>query len=426
MNQTKGSELTLYRNWMQSVLPASQTVETRNFMESAKELLLHHVFDVLRPGALNWKKIDQKPTNYFRKLSNLTVLWEAMRDHGIVIVSVRPSDVLEGKQSAVFAVIWNFMRLYYTEHVNTQGSVEDNAVLQWASKFADPLFKSNSCTVDEIINGDDRDFFYTSLIFDQQANKLEVNKEQFGKEVAILTCGDTENIPFGNTTQQYDTFEQKFKRDEKLSSFQKNIQSEQTNIKGDEFGDNIMTFADFESLSLLIQPSDNKEKPQPLFGLFSVVESQTVQESSHPPESKKSIKNILAKHVLERFNKAQRIKAEIDLFVNKIDKLPENNDQNDEIDIGSLIFEVKASSKMPTQSPVNQPVTIDLPLKTSTNHLKCAENELITLLKDPIAERTYRGELYRQIKKSFAQPMTAESIRQAAFESVKPKNSEPK
>lgn len=159
MASAKLSEPTVYRNWALSLLPDPKPPQV-NLLEDSKELLLLQVFEALRPGVLDWRRIDQKPSNYYKKLSNLTLLFEAMRDEGIVVLSVRPADILEGKLSALFAVLWNFMRVYYQERVSKTKEVDESALVEWANNFKSPVWHLAMDQPDEVICGSDKDFFY--------------------------------------------------------------------------------------------------------------------------------------------------------------------------------------------------------------------------------------------------------------------------
>jgi hypothetical protein len=183
MASAKLSEPTVYKNWALSLLPDPKPPDI-DLLEDSKELLLLHVFEALRPGALDWKRIDQKPGNFYKKLSNLTLLFEAMREEGIVVLSVRAADILEGKVSALFAVLWNFMRIYFQERVSKTKEVDESALVEWANNFKSPVWRLAPDDPDEVIGGSDKDFFYGHSM-DEGSGVLRVGewKVPEGKEI---------------------------------------------------------------------------------------------------------------------------------------------------------------------------------------------------------------------------------------------------
>ena len=187
MSGDKLPEPTVYRNWILSILPPKPDRLPIDLASDCKELLLMEIFEILRPGTLDWKKIDLKPGNFYKKLSNLTILWEAMREQSIVVLSIRPADILEGKIGSLYAVLWNFMRIYFIDHVSQTQEVDDGAIVEWATNFRSPDIQSQPCPRDEIISGDDKDFFYGTLINENLGNEL-ANRPENDTRSQLAVC----------------------------------------------------------------------------------------------------------------------------------------------------------------------------------------------------------------------------------------------
>lgn len=184
------NEKFVYKNWILSLQPTLKIIEPFDLIEETKKLLLINIFEILRPNTIDWNMIEKSPSNYYKQLSNLTFLFESMRRTKIVILSIRPADILEGKTTAIYSILWNFMRIYFLEQVSQKADCDEEMILKWIENFKEITVQAQICLPDEMINGEDKDFLYKNLFSNDNDAILDF-------ESARINCKSVELNQFG-------------------------------------------------------------------------------------------------------------------------------------------------------------------------------------------------------------------------------------
>lgn len=121
-----------FRFWMNSLnIP---DVYFNNLYEDCKSgVLLLKVIDKIKPGTVDWKKVDMNATNKFKKLANCNCAIEAIKKGGFKVVAIGGMDIQEGNRKQILAIIWQLMRCHTLQVIG--GKTEDD-LLAWGNLLA--------------------------------------------------------------------------------------------------------------------------------------------------------------------------------------------------------------------------------------------------------------------------------------------------
>jgi plastin-1 len=98
------------------------------------------VIDKLKPGHIDWKKVDKNPNNPFKRGINCGLIIEASKKIGLKIPGIGGSDFTEGNKKNVIAVVWQLVRMHYLQII---GSMTEEDLVKWAnSQVADLKIKN--------------------------------------------------------------------------------------------------------------------------------------------------------------------------------------------------------------------------------------------------------------------------------------------
>ena len=89
-----------------------------NIYEDFKDgIALLKIEDKVKPGCVNWKKVEMKPTNKFKKLANTKMCVDVCKE-GLKfnMVNIGGVDIHDGQKKLVLATMWLIIR-YHTLNV---------------------------------------------------------------------------------------------------------------------------------------------------------------------------------------------------------------------------------------------------------------------------------------------------------------------
>jgi len=98
-----------FRMWMNS-LGIEETYVNNLYEDCKGGVLLLKVFDRIKPGCVEWKKVDKVSTNKFKKLVNCNECVDAAKKCGFHIVGIGGTDIHDGNKKLVLAIVWQMMR----------------------------------------------------------------------------------------------------------------------------------------------------------------------------------------------------------------------------------------------------------------------------------------------------------------------------
>ena len=452
----KLSEPTVYKNWIVSLQPNLQIKEPINLQEDSKQMLLLQIFEILRPNSIDWQLIERSPTNYYKKLSNLTLLFEAMKQGGIVVLSIRPADILENKTSALFALLWNFMRVYFLEQVTRKNAVEEDLILEWAANFSQVEVKLGTSKIDEIINGEDRDFFYNDMLNGNEEFIIDFQLEILpGKTVIQAEFFEPEKIAESFETQTGTEF--KFKKDGFLETINdgfnlrkkqqllsesllceimnfdymsNEIQVEEINeLKVSKFSQHeqkLSEFININSQSRYFHPFANFESEKPKETIIKNEKLDEKSENYFEEFQKKLSDNFYNKFKIQfdekttaKFEKLKKIGLKISQNFEMNKKKAEINLNETEFDFSSLIFSEKPNFPFKNKLLLNELIKSEDYLSEKHKILKNFKPQIKDRLYpfDFCLNEKYRKEIYKTLKLKFSSSAINFNVQKEAFQS---------
>jgi len=102
-----------------------------NLYEDVKDgLALIKVIDKIEPGLVNWKKVEQKTNNRFKKLANCNYLIELGRALHFTLVGIGGADITDGQRKLILGYVWQLVRHATLKLV---GGQTEQSMMQWAN-----------------------------------------------------------------------------------------------------------------------------------------------------------------------------------------------------------------------------------------------------------------------------------------------------
>ncbi|CAI8055093.1 Fimbrin [Geodia barretti] len=142
-----------FRNWMNS-LGVSPFVN--NLYSDLKDgLVLLQLFDKVKPGIVNWSKVNQKETfkkigGNMKKLENCNYAVEIAHQMGFSLVGIDGKDIADGNKTLTLAVVWQMMRAYTLSMLQrlagSDKPISDPEIVDWTNTTLRDSGKTTSIT----------------------------------------------------------------------------------------------------------------------------------------------------------------------------------------------------------------------------------------------------------------------------------------
>merc|ERR1719285_800679 len=129
-----------FRMWINTL--GLDDLYINNLFEDCKDgLVLLKVIDKIEPGLVSWFKVEKKPKNKFKKVSNnnyAVVLGKYLK---LSLVTTGGTDIVSGNKKLVLGLVWQLMRYHSIKLLNalksTKGKkVSDKDILRFCNKMA--------------------------------------------------------------------------------------------------------------------------------------------------------------------------------------------------------------------------------------------------------------------------------------------------
>lgn len=127
-----------YRNWMNS-LGISPHVNWL-YSDLADGLVIFQLYDVIRPGIVNWTRVSKKFSKlgkFMEKLENCNYAVELGRELKFSLVGIAGKDIHDGNPTLTLALIWQLMRAYtlsiLTQLAHTGNPIVEKEIIQWVN-----------------------------------------------------------------------------------------------------------------------------------------------------------------------------------------------------------------------------------------------------------------------------------------------------
>jgi len=119
-----------FRIWINSCkLEGVKKVENL-YEECRNGILLLKMIDKIKPGTVQWKKVELKTRNPFKIGVNCQVVIDASKRSGYSIISIGYRDIQEGKKKHILAIVWQLMKAYTLKDI---GEKSEEELITWAN-----------------------------------------------------------------------------------------------------------------------------------------------------------------------------------------------------------------------------------------------------------------------------------------------------
>lgn len=120
-----------FRMWINSM--GIDDLHVNNLYEDVRSgVLLLKVIDKIKPGTVNWKKVDLAPKNKFAKVVNCNEAIDSCKRIHLSIVSTAGPDIHEPNRKLVLGVVWQLMR---ENTLQVLGNKTEKDILDWANSM---------------------------------------------------------------------------------------------------------------------------------------------------------------------------------------------------------------------------------------------------------------------------------------------------
>lgn len=193
-----------FRNWMNS-LGVSPFVN--NLYSDLKDgLVLLQLFDKVKPGIVDWSKVNQKETfkkigGNMKKLENCNYAVKIAHQMGFSLVGIDGKDIADGNKTLTLALVWQMMRAYTLSVLQrlakSDKPISDPEIVAWAnatlseaektssiSGFKDPSI-STSIPVIDLVDAIKPNSIKYDLVVDNPSSEEELHQNA---KYAISMC----------------------------------------------------------------------------------------------------------------------------------------------------------------------------------------------------------------------------------------------
>ncbi|KAJ5068917.1 fimbrin-1 [Anaeramoeba ignava] len=147
-------------------------------------LVILRVIDKIEPGLVNWKKVNLKPINVFKKVENCNYVIDLGKLLRLHLVNISGQNIQEGNKTLILGFIWQAME-YHIKAILTKlkvirsGRITDRDMVSWANKKVESAGKKS-----KIVSFKDRSLktgvFLIDLVYSVSPKAVNYNFVQSG------------------------------------------------------------------------------------------------------------------------------------------------------------------------------------------------------------------------------------------------------
>ena len=134
-----------FRMWINSLGLTGddgEPIHINNLYEESKDgILMLRTLDKIKPGVVNWKIIDKKPNNPFKKTVNCNEVIDASKKSKYHIVGIGGGDIRDGNKKYILAIVWQMMRAHSLQVI---GGKTEEELISWGNERVDDNLKVKS------------------------------------------------------------------------------------------------------------------------------------------------------------------------------------------------------------------------------------------------------------------------------------------
>ena len=125
-----GREERSFRTWINSLKLEGVKKVNNLYEECRSAILLLKMIDKIKPGTVQWKKVELKTKNPFKISVNCQEVIDASKRSGYRIISIGNKDIQEGKKKHILAIVWQLMKAHTLSII---GEKSEEELIQWAN-----------------------------------------------------------------------------------------------------------------------------------------------------------------------------------------------------------------------------------------------------------------------------------------------------
>ena len=134
-----------FRMWINSLGLSGddgEPIHINNLYEESKDgILMLRTLDKIKPGVVNWKIVDKKPNNPFKKTVNCNEVIDASKKSKYHIVGIGGGDIRDGNKKYILAIVWQMMRAHSLQVI---GNKTEEELIAWGNEKVDDDLKVKS------------------------------------------------------------------------------------------------------------------------------------------------------------------------------------------------------------------------------------------------------------------------------------------
>ena len=134
-----------FRMWINSLGlndDNGEPIHINNLYEESKNgILLLRTLEKIKPGVVNWKVVDKKANNPFKKTVNCNEVIDASKKSKYHIVGIGGGDIRDGNKKYILAIVWQMMRAHSLQVV---GGKTEEELISWGNERVDENLRVQS------------------------------------------------------------------------------------------------------------------------------------------------------------------------------------------------------------------------------------------------------------------------------------------
>ena len=131
-----------FRMWINSLGLNDQdgnVVYINNLYEESKDgLVLLRTLEKVKPSVVNWKLVDQRPNNVFKRLINCNEVIDASVRSKYHIIGIGGQDIRDGNKKYILAIVLQMMRAHSLQIIGNQ---TEEGLIAWGNSLVDDSLK---------------------------------------------------------------------------------------------------------------------------------------------------------------------------------------------------------------------------------------------------------------------------------------------
>ena len=125
-----GREERSFRTWINSLKLEGVRKVNNLYEECRSAILLLKMIDKIKPGTVEWKKVELKTKNPFKIGVNCQEVIDASKRSGYSIISIGNKDIQDGKKKHILAIVWQLMKAHTLKII---GEKSEEDLIAWAN-----------------------------------------------------------------------------------------------------------------------------------------------------------------------------------------------------------------------------------------------------------------------------------------------------